>query len=89
MDRTPDDPAREDDFDPGPSIPELAGLAESPAPAEPPTPAFLTNVLDRVNRRRAAAHLMEVTWWGWTDLLLEWIRIVFGALGRRDTERKD
>jgi hypothetical protein len=79
--------ATTDEVDPGPPIAELAGLAE------PPSPAFVTRVLDGVNRKRTAGQMLEVTWWGWTDLLLEFVRMLFGVFGRRDdserTERKE
>ena len=82
--RTPTRPGGGADLDPGPPLSELTDLAEEPSPG------FLARVLDGVNRRRTAGQMMEVTWWGWTDLLLEWLRILFGALGRRDdSERKD
>lgn len=73
-----------EDADAGTPIAELTDLGESPSPR------FVSKVLDGVNRRQTAGRMLELAWWGWTSLVLEMVRALFGALGaREDSRRKD
>ena len=70
------------DVDPGPPIPELAELSDSPSPR------FVQDVLDGVNRRQASSQMVEVVWWGWTSLVLEMMQGLFKALRIHDETEK-
>jgi hypothetical protein len=72
-------PEREDD--PGEPI---AALAELRLPA---SGNFLGKVRARIHRRALASNLVDMAWSAPAQVLLEFLNILFGLLGRKDTER--
>jgi len=72
--------------DPGPPLPELAGLRE------PPPGDFLARLLRRLQRREAAGQVVEFSiaallraWWSHLAMIFEW----FDGSGRPDREERD
>lgn len=63
--------------DPGAPVPQLEALREEPSSR------FLEHVLDGINTRQTTAQAFELTWWGFTDLFLEFVQAMFRALGVR------
>ena len=82
--KRPDDSARESaEPDPGDPLTELRILEEEPSGR------FVDRVCDGINRRQAGAHLLEMSWWGLTGLVMELLQVFFRAfLPGRDEERE-
>ena len=79
----PDGTGNNLDVDPGEPIGELADLRDEPSPT------FRSAVLDGVNRRTLAAQSLQVSWWGLTNLLLEYLQLLLRALGvKEDTDKE-
>lgn len=66
------------DVDPGEPIAELADLRESPPPA------FIRRVVDGVDRRLLGGAAMDLPWFGLSEVILEYLTILFGFLGKGD-----
>lgn len=74
-------PERDDDL--GQPIKELAGL-HLPASSH-----FLGRVRSRIHRRALASNLLDMAWSAPAQVLLEFLNVLFGLLGRNHTERGD
>lgn len=69
--------------DAGQPIEQLASLREDPSAR------FLAQVLDGINQRQTTSRAVEMTWWGFTGLLMELVDTLFRALGIRETTDGD
>jgi hypothetical protein len=46
-------------------------------------------VLDGVDRRQTTSQALEIAWWGWTSLVLEFVQGLFQVLGVREDKVRD
>ena len=69
--------------DTGAPIAELAGLGH------PASRTFLDRVRRRLQRRMIGGHIASLAWHGVAVVLLEFLRLIFGLLGRPDRTRGD
>jgi hypothetical protein len=76
-------PPNADAVDPGPPIEALARLREEPSPV------FGVRVLDAINRRILGVQAMDVPYWGFSRLLLEYVQLILGLFGVKDDDEAD
>ena len=69
--------------DTGEPVRELEKLREEPSDR------FLLNVLDGINARQTSTQALEMSWWGMTGLLTEFIDTLFRTLGLREDRPED
>ena len=62
------------DEEPGPPIAELADLREEPSPR------FINGVMDGINRRQTGTQFAELSWWGMTGFLMEFVRVLYRCI---------
>ena len=66
--------------DAGEPVRELADLREQPSPQ------FVEQVLGVIDARQTATQAVEMSWWGVTGLLMEFLDQLFRTLGLREDE---
>lgn len=68
------------DIDPGTPVEELARLAEEPSSG------FRDLVLGSINRRLLAGQALDVPWWGFSKLFLEYLQVLLKSVGFKDED---
>lgn len=76
-------PAAGDDIDTGEPVAELAGLSDEPSSR------FVPNVLDGINRRQTFAQALEITWWGLSRMLTEFVQAILQTIGVREEKDRE
>ena len=69
--------------------PEGEPVAQLAALREDPSPRLLAHVLEGINQRQTTARAIEMSWWGFTALVMELVDTMFRALGLRESSDGD
>ncbi len=69
--------------------PEGEPVAQLAALREDPSPRLLAHVLEGINQRQTTARAIEMSWWGFTALVMELVDTMCRALGMRESSDGD